>query len=997
MVSIDSLIFPYSEDGKSPVSLNKVIFTDESDSTRYSIQLNEQTKSVTSVEKIIAQSQQTIPELVQYIQNPTNSNGNEPLLIRIDPLYSRMKFSISIDSSNEIKSDSLVIVKTRESGDDIKQIQHILYENKEDIECQVSKIDYSDLPLESNLTTNQRIIINDSYDRSFVNGGKLNISLWDLESETNEYKFLLKFSVWIDEYIPDRRPSDVKSFKDTKSIASINTSHNYGTTKHFKISDFKKEFAFTLEDGPEFRNTLSRYESNLISFKKNFYHLSEELKNLDSSFKRLHSSKSKIIEIVRNLTDAQFNTLLKQFGFSKDFETKLRSIFDPFEKNLKFFLHYVCEPKLITKISQSLNSNNLSEPNSSSGSLASGSSGSSQNELLIHRKQFESNSKEYYSWLNKYLSNEKDKSESKLFIKRKHFELSKYDYLNHLNQLTNNQYSNQFLELLFKFINIPYDNHYPRLLNFSLFEDLKKSQDLIGNNYKIYLNALLRFNSEKYQFRQMIEACKTNDELTNIIKYNKLNYSLATQMSITTSSEASTISETPSSPSIIGSSNDDDLLVNMDNIGLIFSGNSPTFGNMSESPSLSEEEKGELSGILYTLGGQGKPGWHKEWVVLNKGLLMEFSDWRKGTSPINQPIEIALSSIKPVTHEKRQNCFEILTSKGSKHVFQALNETERTKWIKALYNAGQVVDTTRLKESYSEQGNNNNNNNGRSRKIFSKLKTEFHIPPVAPMVAGGSMDRSLSPISITSTIRHKHQEEKDYLNLVRSIPDSDNNICLDCESTDSVEWISINYLACFCVKCASGHRSIGSHITKIRSLKLDKFDNESEMLLNYINNKKVNQYLEENLPIKDKISPQTSDEDRVNFIRKKYVEKKYKSIIPDINNTLIKAIQKINIPEVLRCVICGADVDIKIQISIPNKDEYQIISIFEYSLRKFVETSDDDLILTSSKKYFLISEILILNGCKIDEIKDLREDIGLTDAAEEYWKIRSLKLSGGIV
>ncbi|KAK6463195.1 GTPase activating protein [Scheffersomyces coipomensis] len=1036
MSSIGNLIFPYTEDEQSTVSLNKVTFTDASDATRYTISLDEDSKQVSSIDKVITQTQQNIPELTQYIQNPSSSNDSKdyPLLIRIDPLYNKLKYNVSIRPSGK-DSKSLVIVKTKD--DSLDQIKHILYENKEDIECQVSKIDYDNLPFDddSDLQTSQRLIINDTFDREFINGDKLNISLWELDSSNNDYSFLLKFSVWIDEYteVEDNQHTIIHENRspvsgDDKSVTAINSAttttttttspiDHHGTSKQFKISDFKKEFIFNIEDGPDFRTTLTKYEHNFSLIKKNFHQFNEEIKLLEITLKKLHHSKVKLIELLKNLIDLQFNSLLKQFEFGKDFELKLRSIFDPFEKNLKFFLKDVCEPKLILKIFHNLSLNNLGEQNSassSSNSVSTNSTSSSggsgpHNELLHRRKQFESNSKEYYSWLNKYLSNEKDRPVSKLLIKRKSFELSKFDYLNQLNQVTNNQYLNQLMEQLFKFINVSYDLHHPRLLNFSQFEDIKKSQDLIGINYKIYLHALSRFNSEKTQIRQMIEACKSNDELTNVIRYNKLNYNFSTPLasSNSVSSEASNVSETPSSPSIVGGSSisSDDILVSLDNIELIFSGNftSTMIGNtsVSESPSITnDEDKGEMNGILYTLGGQGKQGWHKEWVVLNKGLLIEFSDWRKGRSPINQPIEIALSSIKPVTYERRQNCFEILTSKGNKHVFQALNEAERSKWIKALYNAGQVVDTTRLKESYSELGNVSNN--GRTKKIISKLKTEFHIPqssssPTTVVVPGETHDRSISPVSITSIARHKNEEEKDYLNLVKSIPDSDNHICLDCGSTDSVEWISINNLACFCVKCASCHRNIGSHITKIRSLKLDKFENESEMLLNYINNRKVNEYLEESLPQKEKIDPNTNYEQRLEFIKKKYVEKKYKAIIPDINNVLIKAIQKINIPEVLRCIICGGDVDLKIQISIPNKDEYQIISIFEYSLRKFVEITEADLILSSSKKYFLISEILILNGSKIDEIKDLRQDIGLTDDAAEYWKIRSLKLSGGFV
>lgn len=180
---------------------------------------------------------------------------------------------------------------------------------------------------------------------------------------------------------------------------------------------------------------------------------------------------------------------------------------------------------------------------------------------------------------------------------------------------------------------------------------------------------------------------------------------------------------------------------------------------------------------------------------------------------------------------------------------------------------------------------------------------------------------------------------------------------------------------------------------------MDKFENETELLLKYINNRVVNSYLEENLPSKEKITCDVDNETRLNFIRNKYQLKKYKSIIPDIDNLLIKAIQKINVPDALKYILCGADINLNIQINIPNRNEYLVITLFEYSLRKYIEIKEehDRELGYKPKKLFIISELLILNGCKVSQhIKDLqKEDLGLTDAAVEYWKIRSLKLSGG--
>ncbi len=52
-----------------------------------------------------------------------------------------------------------------------------------------------------------------------------------------------------------------------------------------------------------------------------------------------------------------------------------------------------------------------------------------------------------------------------------------------------------------------------------------------------------------------------------------------------------------------------------------------------------------------------------------------------------------------------------------------------------------------------------------------------------------------------------------------------NNVCVDCNTPDP-EWVSINLGVLMCIECSGIHRSLGVHVSKVRSLTLDAWENE---------------------------------------------------------------------------------------------------------------------------------------------------------------------------
>lgn len=70
--------------------------------------------------------------------------------------------------------------------------------------------------------------------------------------------------------------------------------------------------------------------------------------------------------------------------------------------------------------------------------------------------------------------------------------------------------------------------------------------------------------------------------------------------------------------------------------------------------------------------------------------------------------------------------------------------------------------------------------------------------------------------------------------------------CADCLSTDA-EWASVNLGVFVCVHCSGVHRSLGSHVSRVRSVHLDEWDDEGYKSMASQGNIKANSFWEYNL------------------------------------------------------------------------------------------------------------------------------------------------------
>lgn len=105
--------------------------------------------------------------------------------------------------------------------------------------------------------------------------------------------------------------------------------------------------------------------------------------------------------------------------------------------------------------------------------------------------------------------------------------------------------------------------------------------------------------------------------------------------------------------------------------------------------------------------------------------------------------------------------------------------------------------------------------------------------------------------------------------------ESGNSCCADCKNSSHPRWASWSLGVFVCIKCAGVHRSLGTHISKVKSVDLDIW--QEEHLINLVkmrSNSEANEILEAKLS--EELRRPILDMNKLqNFIRNKYEHKKW--------------------------------------------------------------------------------------------------------------------------
>ncbi|GME85103.1 unnamed protein product [Ambrosiozyma monospora] len=126
--------------------------------------------------------------------------------------------------------------------------------------------------------------------------------------------------------------------------------------------------------------------------------------------------------------------------------------------------------------------------------------------------------------------------------------------------------------------------------------------------------------------------------------------------------------------------------------------------------------------------------------------------------------------------------------------------------------------------------------------------------------------------------RKQHNERNQQI-LKALLKEEPNRFCADCKTSKNPRWASWNLGIFICIRCSGIHRSMGTHISRVKSVDLDSWTDEQVKSMVKWGNAKANGFWESGLP--ENYVPNESKIE--NFVRTKYDLKKWaaSSTVPD--------------------------------------------------------------------------------------------------------------------
>uniref|UniRef100_A0A3Q3JWA3 Arf-GAP with coiled-coil, ANK repeat and PH domain-containing protein n=1 Tax=Monopterus albus TaxID=43700 RepID=A0A3Q3JWA3_MONAL len=220
-----------------------------------------------------------------------------------------------------------------------------------------------------------------------------------------------------------------------------------------------------------------------------------------------------------------------------------------------------------------------------------------------------------------------------------------------------------------------------------------------------------------------------------------------------------------------------------------------------------------IQGYLFKRSRRKSRTWKRCWFSIRDNQLMYRKSHKEDAVVLFD--DLRLCAVKSPEHIDRRFCFELLSVQKC-CALQADSEQLKQAWLSTLQGS---IDL-----AYRERA--------------GTPLTQPKEP--SPLVCGG--DSSPGPPT----------QRPPALGVALRVPG--NERCCDC-GEEAPRWASINLAVTMCIECSGIHRSLGVHLSKVRSLTLDSWEAEQLKLLCILGNRVMNQIYEARCSEEGRVKP----------------------------------------------------------------------------------------------------------------------------------------------
>ncbi|KAJ5547048.1 hypothetical protein N7494_004633 [Penicillium frequentans] len=654
------------------------------------------------------------------------------------------------------------------------------------------------------------------------------------------------------------------------------------------------------------------------------------------------------------------------------------------------------------------------------------------------KKDFDEESRDYYAYVSRYLGQRQDslkekkraESDSKYQAKRRNFELKRFDYSSFMQDLHGGRKEQEVLSHLTKYADFQAKNF---LAAAKRIEEMVPQLDALIYEVNQADKEFQFKRTEREEKRRALEK-NSNPYLepdavaggtsVSTISPGTANGTASTEIELgradSTSSQLRGVISNSSSVSSQANAGSVSSTAGGSSAPTTSAGPAGTSGqnrfkgirDLEERDSLGTDRAAgqqRKEGLLWALSRPGshmdpkginKQAWHKFWIVLDQGKLSEYSNWKQKLDLHMEPIDLRMASVREARNAERRFCFEVITPQF-KRVYQATSEDDMANWIRSINNALQSAVEGRGMPLAPPVSSKSESSTGRDigSVLTGKSSSVSGHHSYSSSSAAGVTRRTTVGARPSYVRNDSNNYEENPSRLLQTVRDADegNNWCADCGSSSKVEWVSINLGIVLCIECSGIHRSLGTHISKIRSLTLDvhSFSNDIVEILLQIGNRVSNMIWEATLDQSLKPSPASTREQRLKFITAKYVDRAYVEQLPSSrsrfatpNETLLASIKTNDIQGVLYGMALRANVNVPDR----SRNTHAVFLALAAADPASPGSTPTSLTARSNAKAipFPVAELLVQNGA---EIPPQPPSIPLSPAAQLYLSQRTARNS----